>query len=202
MTWEHYVFHKARQSAYHRAGNGAKSEAHRARARAYAHFGALAGARCKLCKKEETREEPAVTLVEIRSWGPPAQYLCLTCAMKEGALKAASSENIRPSSNVPRARQQGDTLNLKRSEPERESAADAAIAEAHEGTARRHARELRELRAKESPHIAADNLAKFNSLQKTPDRPTLAQRLAPKTNVVVGPFVPFARPIPPLKPPS
>jgi hypothetical protein len=195
------VFHKARQSAYHRAGNDAKSEAHRARAWAYAHFGALAGARCKLCGKEEPDvtlvEKPAVTLVEIRSWGPPAKYLCLTCAMEEGALKAASSENIKPSSNVPRAKQQGDTLNLKRSdkhkrEPERESAADAAIAEAHEATARRHARELR----------AADNLAKFTSLQKTPDRPTLAQRDAPKTNVVVGPFVPFARPIPPLKPAS
>ena len=149
-------------------------------------------------------EKPAVTLVEIRSWGPPAQYLCRTCAMEEGALKAASSENIKPSSNVPRAKQQGDTLNLKRSdkhkrEPERESAADAAIAEAHEATARRHARELR---AKERQQIVADNLAKFTSLQKTPDRPTLAQRDAPKTNVVVGPFVPFARPIPPLKPPS
>jgi hypothetical protein len=119
--------------------------------------------------------------------------------MEEGALKAAGSENIKPGSNAPRAKQQGETLNLKRSDKERESAADAAIAEAHEATARRHARELR---AKESPHIVADNLAKFNSLQKTPDRPTLAQRVAPKTNVVVGPFVPFARPIPPLKPAS
>ncbi len=189
------MFHKTRQSAYHRAGNDAKTEAHRARARAYAHFGALAGAQCKLCKKTE----PAVTLVEIRSRGPPAQYMCLTCARKEGALKAASSENIKPSSNVPRAKQQGDTLNLKRSDKERESAADAAIAEAHEATARRHARELR---AKERQQIVADNLAKFTSLQKTPDRPTLAQRDAPKTDVVVGPFVPFARPIPPLKPPS
>ncbi len=133
-----------------------------------------------------------MTLVEIRSWGPPAQYLCRTCAMEEGALKAASSENIKPSSNVPRAKQQGETLNLQRSEPERESAADAAIAEAHEATARRHARELR----------AKESLAKFSSLQKTPDRPTLAQRVAHKTNVVVGPFVPFARPIPPLKPQS
>jgi hypothetical protein len=129
----------------------AKSRAHRARARAYAHFGALAGAKCALCDATE----PDATLVEIRSWGPPAQYLCLTCARKAGALKPASSDNIKPSSDAPRAKQQGETLNLKRSdkhkrEPERESAADAAIAEAHEATARRHARALR---AKERQQI-------------------------------------------------
>jgi hypothetical protein len=62
--------------------------------------------------------------------------------MEEGALKAASSENIKPSSNAPRANEQGETLNLKRSdkhkrEPERESAADAAIAPLRRRTRRR-----------------------------------------------------------------
>jgi hypothetical protein len=141
--------------------------------------------KCALCDATE----PDATLVEIRSRGPPARR-----------------DDSKPSSNAPRANEQGDTLNLQRSdkhkrEPERESAADAAIAEAQEATARRHARELSVKEERRQPTIAG-NLAKFNSLPKTPDRPTLAQRVAPKTNVVVGPFVQFARPIPPLKQPN
>ena len=149
MTWEHYVFHKARQSAHHRAG--------------------------KTQSLERTGRAHGRTLTSVRLRAQSAHYAT--------RLRGANEHS--------------DTLNLRRSdkhkrEPERESAADAAIAEAHEATARRHARELR----------AKESLAKFNSLQKTPDRPTLIQRLAPKTNVVVGPLVPFALPMPPLKPPS
>ncbi len=121
------------------------------------------------------------------------------CEERRGALKAARSDDSKPISNAPRANEHSDTLNLRRSdkhkrEPERESAADAAIAEAQEATARRHARELsvKEEREKRQPTIAG-NLAKFNSLPKPPESSTLMKRLAPQTKVDVSSFVPFAR---------
>lgn len=201
-----YAFHKAKQSVYARVGNDAKATAHANRARRYvanfgarryeANFGALPGAMCAACRAIETTES-GVKLIELRSRGPPAQYLCLRCYRERKA--EPNQENVieqrKDEARARAANNDSTTLDLQLLRKSRSSLApnetDEATKEAQSGTVARHNRELLAKQEKErrKPQVDA-NLAKFNALpQKAADQ-TLQQKLAQKP-VVTSPLAPL-----------
>ena len=205
-----YTFHKAKQAAYERVGNGAKAEAHAKRARTYtrlSRFGALPDAACASCEKTEKND--GVTLIEVRARGPPAQYLCVSCYRmrdKKGEqwpetqkddLKAKEPRAESDESATPIFEQapESATLDLKLSRHRRKSLApnetDEATKEAYSDTMARHERGLLAKQEKErrKPKVEA-NLAKFNALAPKAADQTLQQKLAQKP-VVTSPLAPL-----------